>query len=269
MPRRFTSSQRTTTFARVATSGLPTRNGRACGKPTGSSNRRIARKGSRKTSALATDGSKVAHSYQYKPSYTKAHWAPKPCKHFQILPALRARMTLARNWLRNSLIRNSWSNRRSGHRTKNFYAYALDPNGQRIETASVLATVPLWFGLLDEDKAGQTLDQLADADQQTDWGMRIISSQNPLYNPDGYHYGSVWPLFTGWAAVGEYRYHHARPPMRTCAQTRCWHSMEHWATSPKFSPAIFISLYRPALRTRYGPPLWSSAHCCAGCWPGS
>jgi glycogen debranching enzyme len=93
---------------------------------------------------------------------------------------------------------------------KKTYAYALDPNGQRIETASVLATVPLWFGLLDEDKAGQTLDQLADADHQTDWGMRIISSQNPLYNPDGYHYGSVWPLFTGWAAVGEYRYHHTQ-----------------------------------------------------------
>ncbi len=93
---------------------------------------------------------------------------------------------------------------------KNSYAYALDPNGQRIETTSVLATVPPWFGLLDEDKAGQTLDQLADADHQTDWGMRIISSQNPLYNPDGYHYGSVWPLFTGWAAVGEYRYHHAQ-----------------------------------------------------------
>ena len=93
---------------------------------------------------------------------------------------------------------------------KKTYAYALDPNGQRIETASVLATVPMWFGLLDEDNAGQTLDQLADADDQTDWGMRIISSQNPLYDPDGYHYGSVWPLFTGWAAVGEYRYHHAQ-----------------------------------------------------------
>ncbi len=93
---------------------------------------------------------------------------------------------------------------------KKTYAYALDPNGQRMEIVSVLATVPLWFGLLDEDKAGQTLDQLADADHQTDWGMRIISSQNPLYNPDGYHYGSVWPLFTGWAAVGEYRYHHAQ-----------------------------------------------------------
>jgi hypothetical protein len=41
--------------------------------------------------------------------------------------------------------------------------------------------------------------------------MRIISSEDPKYNPGGYHFGSVWPLFTGWAAVGEYRYHRALP----------------------------------------------------------
>jgi glycogen debranching enzyme len=94
---------------------------------------------------------------------------------------------------------------------KKLYAYALDKNGQRMETPSVLGTVPLWFGLLDQDHAQQMIDQLADADHQTDWGMRIISSQNPVYDPGGYHYGSVWPLFTGWAALGEYRYHRAQP----------------------------------------------------------
>src|SRR6266480_654693 len=39
----------------------------------------------------------------------------------------------------------------------------------------------------------------------------IWSSQDPRYNPGGYHFGSVWPLFTGWASVGEYRYHRALP----------------------------------------------------------
>jgi hypothetical protein len=39
--------------------------------------------------------------------------------------------------------------------------------------------------------------------------MRILSSRSPTYSPEGYHYGSVWPLFTGWASVGEYRYHAA------------------------------------------------------------
>jgi glycogen debranching enzyme len=94
---------------------------------------------------------------------------------------------------------------------KKLYAYALDRDGQRMDVASVLAAVPLWFDLLDEDHVQLMIDQLADADHQTDWGMRIISSQNPVYDPGGYHYGSVWPLFTGWAAVGEYRYHRALP----------------------------------------------------------
>jgi glycogen debranching enzyme len=94
---------------------------------------------------------------------------------------------------------------------KNAFAYALDKDDKRLETTSVLAAVPMWFGLLDENRAEATIDQLADPDHQTDWGMRIISAQDPRYNPGGYHYGSVWPLFTGWAATGEYRYHREFP----------------------------------------------------------
>ncbi len=93
----------------------------------------------------------------------------------------------------------------------NIFAFALDPNGKRVNIPSVLATVPMWFGILDENKSEQMIDQLADYDHQTDWGMRILSSNNPKYNPNGYHFGAVWPLFTGWASVGEYRYHRALP----------------------------------------------------------
>ena len=94
---------------------------------------------------------------------------------------------------------------------KNIFAFALDRDGKQVDTASVLATVPMWFELLDRDKSETMINQLADYDNQTDWGMRIISSQDPRYNPGGYHFGAVWPLFTGWAAVGEYRYHRALP----------------------------------------------------------
>src|SRR5256884_1130424 len=69
----------------------------------------------------------------------------------------------------------------------------------------------MWFGLLDEDKAELMVNQLADSDHEADWGMRIISSRDPKYSPGGYHFGAVWPLFTGWASVGEYRYHRAFP----------------------------------------------------------
>jgi hypothetical protein len=69
----------------------------------------------------------------------------------------------------------------------------------------------MWFGLTDPEKTAATIPQLAEADHQTDWGMRIISNRSPIYNGSGYHFGSVWPLFTGWASVGEYRYHQAFP----------------------------------------------------------
>jgi glycogen debranching enzyme len=94
---------------------------------------------------------------------------------------------------------------------KNTYSFALDAKLHQVEIPSVLATVPLWFDLLEDSRVQPTIDKLADSGHQTDWGMRIISSQSPLYNPGGYHFGSVWPLFTGWASVGEYRYHRALP----------------------------------------------------------
>jgi glycogen debranching enzyme len=87
------------------------------------------------------------------------------------------------------------------------YAFALDKQNQRVDEISVLTAVPMWFGLTDQEKSVATLRHLADADHQADWGMRIISNRSPIYNGSGYHFGSVWPLFTGWASVAEYRYH--------------------------------------------------------------
>ena len=94
---------------------------------------------------------------------------------------------------------------------KKRFAFALDKNNHAVDEPSVLATVPMWFGLLDAAKADAMITQLAELDHQTDWGMRIISQDSPKFGGGGYHYGSVWPLFTGWAAVGEYRYHRALP----------------------------------------------------------
>src|SRR5581483_5933764 len=90
---------------------------------------------------------------------------------------------------------------------RHIYAFALDAQGQRVEEASVLASVPMWFGLLDTDRSAQMISKLSGAEHQTDWGMRLISNMSPRYSGAGYHFGSVWPLFTGWAAVAEYRYH--------------------------------------------------------------
>jgi glycogen debranching enzyme len=94
---------------------------------------------------------------------------------------------------------------------KKRFAFALDKNDKQVDEPTVLTTVPMWFGLPNDATAISTLRQLADADQQTDWGMRIISNRSAVFSGGGYHYGSVWPLFTGWASVAEYRYHQEFP----------------------------------------------------------
>lgn len=93
----------------------------------------------------------------------------------------------------------------------NYFSFAIDQRNRRVDTPTVLTTVPMWFGITDARKADATITQLAGADHAADWGMRIISDKNPLYDPSGYHFGSVWPLFTGWASVAEYRYHRPYP----------------------------------------------------------
>jgi glycogen debranching enzyme len=91
------------------------------------------------------------------------------------------------------------------------FAFALDQQNHPIDEPTVLSTVPMWFGLLNGGHAQDMISQLATPEHQTDWGMRIISSKSQKFSGGGYHYGSVWPLFTGWASVGEYKYHRAFP----------------------------------------------------------
>jgi glycogen debranching enzyme len=94
---------------------------------------------------------------------------------------------------------------------KKFFEFALDRDNKRVDEPTVLTAVPMWFGLTDEAKSQQTIAELAKPEHETDWGMRIISNRAPKYSGGGYHYGSVWPLFTGWASVAEYRYHRPQP----------------------------------------------------------
>jgi glycogen debranching enzyme len=96
--------------------------------------------------------------------------------------------------------------------TKNNNETTISGTTNRLmDPVSVLATVPMWFTQLDSDQARTMIRQLTGPDQQTDWGMRLLSSHDLSYDPGGYHFGVVWPLFTGWASVGEYHYHRAFP----------------------------------------------------------
>jgi len=156
----------------------------------------------------------------------------------QELPALKSRMEAS-----------FWSP------DKNIYGYALNLDGKRIDRASVLGTVPMWFGLLDQQRSQLFLNELAGPRHQADWGMRILPEDDPLYGPTGYHFGSVWPLFTGWASVAEYRYHRSLPAyanLRANAQLV-------FDGSPGRATEVLSGRYYTPLATSSSHQIWSSA----------
>jgi glycogen debranching enzyme len=75
-----------------------------------------------------------------------------------------------------------------------------------IDEETVMPAVPLWWRVLDEERAQRQIDRLGGTRLATDWGTRLISDESRLYDPLSYHHGSVWPLFTGWASAGAYAY---------------------------------------------------------------
>lgn len=79
-----------------------------------------------------------------------------------------------------------------------------------VDEDTVLPAVPMWWGLLDGERAQLQVDRLGSATLATDWGARLLSRESRLYDPLSYHHGSVWPLFTGWSAMAAYRYGRAQ-----------------------------------------------------------
>lgn len=133
--------------------------------------------------------------------------------------------------------------------------FALDRNNAQVRTPTVLSTAPMWFDVFDSEKANATIDHIANWDHSADWGMRVISEQHPLYDPTGYHFGSVWPLFTGWAAVAEYDYHR---PLEAYANLRA-NSLLALDGSLGRVTEVISGTYFSELGTASPHQIWSSA----------
>jgi glycogen debranching enzyme len=91
------------------------------------------------------------------------------------------------------------------------YAFSHNADGSQDRTATVYSAMAWWtdsatlgypVGLAHSEGC---LEQFAAHTLNTDWGLRDVSSEEKIYDGMSYHQGSVWPLFTGWAALAEYR----------------------------------------------------------------
>lgn len=88
------------------------------------------------------------------------------------------------------------------------YAFSRDENGAVDETLTIMPAVAWWTYPSRLEHPFAMMSRWASSEFDTDWGTRILSNQASSYNPISYQQGSVWPLFTGWVAVAEYRSGH-------------------------------------------------------------
>jgi Amylo-alpha-1,6-glucosidase len=86
-----------------------------------------------------------------------------------------------------------------------FYAFSRNGDGSLDHTATIYPAVAWWDGTLGLKNTGPMLSRWASAEFSADWGTRDISERTSFYDPISYHQGSIWPLFTGWVSLAEYR----------------------------------------------------------------
>jgi glycogen debranching enzyme len=116
-------------------------------------------------------------------------------------------------------------NREFYDKEKGCYAFSRNADGSLDRTTTVYPALAWWAGALNPAQTLYTVDrpheiparesildhpeaclqQLAGHALNTDWGLRDVSNEEKIYDGMSYHQGSVWPLFTGWAAMAEYR----------------------------------------------------------------
>jgi glycogen debranching enzyme len=87
----------------------------------------------------------------------------------------------------------------------NFYAFSRNADGTLDTSPTIYPAVAAWDGTFNLSRSGTMLNRWACQEFSTDWGTRDLSPSVSFYDPISYHQGSVWPLFTGWAALSEYR----------------------------------------------------------------
>ncbi len=86
-----------------------------------------------------------------------------------------------------------------------FYAFSVDAQGAQDSTPTIFPAVAWWDGNFALDHPSAMMQRWASSEFSTDWGTRDIGDQVSFYDPISYHQGTVWPLFTGWVSLAEYR----------------------------------------------------------------
>ncbi len=136
-----------------------------------------------------------------------------------------------------------------------FYAFSKSTNGSYDSAATIFPSVAWWTGRLTLPNADSMLSRWASHEFSSDWGLRSLSNQSSLFDPLSYHQGTVWPLFTGWAAMAEYRGGH---PLAGYQQLMSSVNLT-WTQDPGGITELLSGKFNEPLGRSSSRQMWSSA----------
>jgi glycogen debranching enzyme len=122
------------------------------------------------------------------------------------LAGRRGELELERRWhaaaddLRARIERTFWCD------DLQFYALALDGDGELCRTPATNAGHLLYAGVPSPERAQRVTQQLLSRSFDSGWGLRTVSERAVRFNPMSYHNGSSWPHDTSLCAAGMARY---------------------------------------------------------------
>jgi glycogen debranching enzyme len=87
-----------------------------------------------------------------------------------------------------------------------YFALALDPEGQQVDSLTSNNGHLLWSGIVEKSKAKAVVRHLLGPRLFSGWGVRTLAEGEARYNPIGYHVGTVWPFDNSFIAWGLRRY---------------------------------------------------------------
>ena len=87
-----------------------------------------------------------------------------------------------------------------------YFALALDADGNQVDALSSNNGHLLWSGIVDKSKAKAVARHLMGPRLFSGWGVRTLAEGEGRFNPIGYHVGTVWPFDNSFIAWGLRRY---------------------------------------------------------------
>ena len=135
------------------------------------------------------------------------------------------------------------------------YAFSRNTDGSFDQTSTIFPSVALWSDRKSLSDPDAMLSLWASHHFAADWGVRSVSDTAAVFDPISYHQGSVWPLFTGWASLAQYR---ADRPLAGYAALRRNADLT-WAQDPGFVTEVISGRFFQPLGRSSSHQLWSSA----------